>query len=461
MSFLDPLILWHYPALQWWQASRIGRISGFLRQWGEASWVAKGLIPASVGIAALYIFLSSQAATGPLGLILLLMAAMVGLQWMFLPPVPSPLHLPLGVFWGIATLATALSPVGIIAIEGWVKLTLYLLGFLLLHRVMLNPRYRNWLIAALLLTGLWISIYGMRQAFYGAEELATWTDPDSPLAEATRVYSYLRNPNLLAGYLIPIVPLGAIAAWAWRGWGSKLFAVIATGLNALCLVNTLSRGGWLGLLAALVVLGLLMVQWHQYLLPKRLQKWALPAVIGMGAIAVFAAVLFVDPIRIRVLSMFAGRGDSSNNFRINVWLAVLDIIRDFPVLGIGPGNDAFNRVYPLYQQPNYSALGAYSVPLELTLETGLLGATAYLWFVVITALHGLRRWVQLLPSRSPQALWVAAGLAACAGLMVQGLVDTVWYRPQVQMLWWFSVALISTQLVVSPSSRPEVLTQSD
>ena len=451
MSFLNPLVLWRYPALQWWQGSRIGQLSGRLQKWGDVSWVVRGLLPASVGIAVLYIAMSSQAATGPLGLILLLMAALTGIQWIFLPPVPSPLHLPLGVYWGIATIATALSPVGTFAIEGWMKLTLYLLGFLLLHRVMLNPRYRNWLVAALLLTGLWISIYGMRQAFFGAEELATWTDPNSPLADATRVYSYLRNPNLLAGYLVPIVPIGAIAAWVWTGWGSKLFAVTATGLNALCLVNTLSRGGWLGLLGAVVVLGLLMVQWYQFILPARLQKWALPAVLGMGALAIAMAVLFVEPVRIRVLSIFAGREDSSNNFRINVWMAVMDMIRDFPVLGIGPGNDAFNRVYPLYQQPNYSALGAYSVPLELTLETGLTGAIAYLWFVVVTALHGLRRWLQLLGPRAPQALWIAAGLSACAGMMVHGLVDTVWYRPQVQMLWWFSIALISSQLVEQPT----------
>lgn len=450
MSFLNPLILWRYPALQWWQGSRIGQLSGHLQHWGEVSWLGRSLLPMSVGLAALYIALSSQAATGPLGLLLLAMGALTVVQWLLCPPVPSPIHLPLGIYWGIATLATALSPVGTLAIEGWIKLTLYLLGFLLLHRIMLNPRYRNWLVAALLLTGVWVSIYGMRQVFYGAEELATWTDPNSPLADATRVYSYLRNPNLLAGYLIPMIPIGAIAAWAWSGWGSKVFAVLATGLNALCLVNTLSRGGWLGLLGALVVLGLLLVQWNQIVLPMKLQKWALPTVLGIGVLTIVSAVLFVEPVQLRVMSIFAGREDSSNNFRINVWMAVLDMIRDFPVLGIGPGNDAFNRVYPLYQNPNYSALGAYSVPLELTVETGATGACVYLWFLIVMTLHGLRRWVQLLIPRQSQALWIAAGLSACAGMMVHGLVDTVWYRPQVQMLWWFSVALISAQLIPAP-----------
>ena len=38
------------------------------------------------------------------------------------------------------------------------------------------------------------------------------------------------------------------------------------------------------------------------------------------------------------------------------------MIKDRPILGIGPGNDAFNMVYPLYQRPNLiTPSGAYSV----------------------------------------------------------------------------------------------------
>jgi len=62
------------------------------------------------------------------------------------------------------------------------------------------------------------------------------------------------------------------------------------------------------------------------------------------------AVLFVEPVRSR-FQYLAGRADSSNNFRINVWAAVVEMIHDRPILGIGPGNTAFNKIYPLYQRP--------------------------------------------------------------------------------------------------------------
>jgi len=53
-------------------------------------------------------------------------------------------------------------------------------------------------------------------------------------------------------------------------------------------------------------------------------------------VVIIATVLFVEPVRDRVFSIFAGRADSSNNFRINVWAAVVEMIRDRPILGIGP-----------------------------------------------------------------------------------------------------------------------------
>ena len=97
---------------------------------------------------------------------------------------------------------------------------------------------------------------------------------------------------------------------------------------------------------------------------------ALPLLAGAAAVLALA-VAQIEPLRIRVMSLLAGRQDSSNNFRINVWLAAIEMIQDRPWLGIGPGNSAFNLIYPLYQQPKFNALSAYSVPLELLVEGGV------------------------------------------------------------------------------------------
>ena len=46
-------------------------------------------------------------------------------------------------------------------------------------------------------------------------------------------------------------------------------------------------------------------------------------------------------------------------------------------------------------------------------------------------------------------------MAATAGLMAHGLVDTVWYRPAIQTLWWFCVAAIASFYVPEATSRRE------
>jgi putative inorganic carbon (HCO3(-)) transporter len=446
MSGWKAVLLWDLSLQQWLQTSFLGRLTGILAPWSQSSWLIRWLDPLCLGMASLYLVFSAQAETGRLGLILLGMAALLGLHWLTRPPALTPIHLPLGLYWGIATVATFLSPVPHAALQGWIKLSLYLLGFLLLHQLLRTPPYRSLLTGVLLLVSLWMGVYGLRQYFYGAEELATWVDPESGLSGVTRVYSYLRNPNLYGGFLVPVIPIGLAAAWYWRSWGWKVLALFITGINLLCLLLTYSRGAWLGEVVALASIALLSLQWINRDLPRRWRRWTIPAFLAASAAVLLLGLITVEPLRLRVFSMFAGRNDTSNNFRINVWMAALDMIRDFPVLGIGPGNDAFNRVYPLYQNPNFTALGAYSVPLELAIEAGIPGLLVYLWLLVLLGVRGWCRWCEGLQARPPEALWVAAGLAGVLGMMVHGLVDTVWYRPQVQMLWWIAVALITSSL---------------
>ncbi len=453
VSFIRAWMLWDVPVNQWWHSSWVGRVSGILAPWATASWVVKAVDPLSLVLSLLYLGLSTQANTTWLGILLVAMVPLLGARWLCFRPQLTPVHLALGLVWGITTLATLFSPVPHAASDGWLKFTLYLLGFLLWHDMLQRPSYRSVMIGMSLLGSLWLSVYGLRQYFYGADELATWVDPESGIAGTTRVYSHLLNPNLFGGYLVGILPLGIIAIWYWSSWGMKALAGMATLLNLACLLLTYSRGAWLGAAAGLSAVVLLLVQWSKVYLPVRWRRWSLPAVVAGGALTFLTGVVTVEPLRLRILSVFAGRSDSSNNFRINVWLAVVDMIKDFPILGIGPGNDAFNRVYPLYQRPNYSALGAYSVPLEVTAETGLVGLTVYLWFFLVLIVYGGKRWIHVLRLREREGLWIAAGLASCVGIMTHGLVDTIWYRPQVQMLWWLAVALITS--VQDPGQRLE------
>ncbi|MDY7008521.1 MAG: IctB family putative bicarbonate transporter [Cyanobacteriota bacterium] len=431
----------------WLNASYLyGLINGSLHNWRRGSWLMQWGEALGFVLLAIVFSLAPFVNTALIGFLLLAGAGF----WVLLAVSDNtqeyltPIHLLIFVYWGIATLAMATSPARTAAFSGWVKLTLYLLLFFLGAMVLRSPKLRSWLISIYLLVSLAVSFYGIRQWIDQVEPLATWNDPSSTQANVTRVYSYLGNPNLLGGYLLPAIALSFVAIFAWRTWPQKLLAVTMLLVNCACLRYTGSRGSWIGFIALMFAALILMWYWWSIYMPSFWQTWSLPIAVGSLAGLLILAVVLLEPLRSRVLSVFAGRQDSSNNFRMNVWMSVFDMIRDRPVLGIGPGNDVFNKIYPLYQRPRYSALSAYSVPLEIIVETGFIGFTAFLWLLLVTFNQGVLNLRRLRDAGDRQGYWLIGAMVAMVGLMAHGLVDTVWYRPQINTLWWLMVAIIAS-----------------
>jgi putative inorganic carbon (HCO3(-)) transporter len=353
------------------------------------------------------------------------------------------------VILAVALLATGFSPVPAAAAKGLVKLASYLGVYALMQEVLTAaPVWWDRIVASLLGGSLLTSVIGLRQLYADTSELARWADPTSVAEGTVRIYSTLGNPNLLAGYLLPILPLAVVALLRWRQPCRRLYALAALVLGLATLVLTYSRGAWMGMVAgAAVIVVLLALQLTRRWPP--LWRRLVPILVLVGGAALLAVVVFqVEALRVRLLSLLAGRGDSSNNFRINVWLAALDMIRARPWLGIGPGNDAFNLIYPLYQQPRFNALSAYSIPLELAVEAGIPGLLAGIGLV----LTSLRRALAVWRGSGPFALPAMAVLAVIAGLGVQGLTDTIFFRPEVQLTGWFCLATLSA--AESPALPP-------
>lgn len=456
-SFWQQFTLSTFAFDQWRRVSFLHRLLAPLRQWRQGS----SLLPWGdwIGLALVILLyaLAPYVSTSLIGLLLAAIAAF----WALLTLTDeasdglTPIHLTVALYWSVMALATLLSPVRGAALTGLVKLSLNMMLFLLTTRVARRPRARNLLILAYFFTALPVSIYGLRQYLFGASALATWVDVNSSLANTTRVYSFLDNPNLLAGYLIPAVMFSGAAIFAWERWLPKLLALTATGVNLLCLVLTFSRGGWIGLLMGGFLLLILIVQYWSVRFSPFWRRWALPLLLGGSTTVVTLAVLSVGALRDRALSLFAGREDSSNNFRINVWHAVLQMIRDRPILGIGPGNEAFNHVYPLYQEPRYTALSAYSIILEVMVEGGVFGLLAFLWMVFMGFQQGWQQLQQLRQHQQPQGYWLMAAMAAMVGILGQGIADTVMYRPQISTLWWLMIALVTSYYASQPRVAPE------
>ena len=340
----------------------------------------------------------------------------------------------------IAVLATGFSPVPVAAFKGLLKLVSYLGVYALMRELLVQaPAWWDRLVAALLAGELVTSVIGIRQLYGDSSALARWSDSNSVAEGTVRIYSTLENPNLLAGFLLPVLPLAVVALLRWRSRVQRIFALTALVLGLVALVLTYSRGAWMGMVASLAVMALLLALRHTRHWPPFWRR-ALPLLLLLGG-AVLLAVLVtqVEPLRVRVMSLVAGREDSSNNFRMNVWTSVLAMIQERPWLGIGPGNTAFNLIYPLYQQPKFNALSAYSIPLELAVEAGIPGLLAGLGLFLAAVRTGLAQRF----SEGSLALPSLAAVAVFAGLGVQGLTDTIFFRPEVQLVAFLCLATLA------------------
>jgi putative inorganic carbon (HCO3(-)) transporter len=358
------------------------------------------------------------------------------------------------LFYLTAVVATGFSSYFSTSVEGLLKFSTLLAGYTA-FRWLLPPQLGIWWMLALL--GVTQTGVGLYQWVNHVQPLATWADPSiNPELQMTRVFGTLQpyNPNLLAGFLIPCgaAALGLTGhAVLKRAWGPVTFWALATGLIVAGLVLTGSRGGYLalgGMAATGFMLAGVMV-WRDFS-GKAKAAWLL---LALGAVAVVGIALLASPaLQHRVASIFAMREDSSNAYRLNVYGSVLQMIAHNPWVGIGPGNSTFKLVYGLYMVPGYTALSAYSVPLEIAAEQGLPGLLVFILLLVGVKLRTLLFVDEQGPSPAQkwQAVFLFTGLV---GSLLYGAFDTIWYRPAVNLLFWLMLAAWVQQ--TTPQEDPQ------
>jgi putative inorganic carbon (hco3(-)) transporter len=442
-SLLGRLALVSTDLTSWWEGSFLGKMQGSLEPWAHKSAFGSWLTPLALGWAGILFLIAPFASTDQVGIFLLLGAVLwVGL-FLTKKQALSPLTLPVAAFWAAGVVSTAASAHSATSLEGLVKFTLYVLAFALLSRLCQSSRYRTILLGCYLLAVLPVCAEGIRQWIVGVPPLPGWVDAESTLADTTRIYSYLGNPNLLAGYLVPAVPLGLAGVALFKAWSAKAVAAIGSVLGTVCILLTYSRSGQLGLGVMVLLLALFAVQALSQRLSSKWRFWLWPLLIGAGGLALVAISIAAPSVAERFTTIFSSKGDSSSMHRVNVWIASFQMFQENLWLGIGPGDRTFKVVYPFYQRGSFDALGAYSIPLEIAVEMGLLGVSAFLWILWTTGVWGVSMWRKLINKNPQTALLVACCLTALTGLVVQGLVETVWYRPQVQTLWWLALAMMA------------------
>lgn len=285
--------------------------------------------------------------------------------------------------------------------------------------VVRGERQVRWLVDLLLLSGALLALWGLVQIFYGYGAL------DS------RIRGPFSHYMTFSGFLL-VLDLLLIArlvarreverghgptAWLDRPWVAWSALVALTG----ALVASLTRGAWVALVGALV---LVVARWR----PKLL--WAAPA-------AALAFVLLAPvPVVARGLSI-ADLSDSSNYDRLCMAEAGLRMVGERPLLGVGP--EQVKRIYPLYRHPTAPRIVVphlHNAYLQLAAERGIPALSA-LVALLLTALLAAERGVR----RGGRAADLHLGfLGAVAAFSIAALFEDNWGDTEVKRLALFLLA---------------------
>lgn len=334
-----------------------------------------------------------------------------------------------------------------LSLKGFLKTFVYIgFYFSVAHYLKYNIKKLPLIVFVISLCVGFESIFAFLQNFAHVEEISTWQDVSNlnPEEVMTRVYGTLKpfNPNLLGGYFVCGIP-AIIAMFAYNLSKSNyrnaiIMAVIAL-FSIIALFLTGCRGSYLALMVILALTFLVSAKffWAKY-------KKMYLSFIG-GAVALFTfALCFVTSLRARFFSIFAMRNDSSNSFRFNVYQSSLQMFKDNWLLGIGVGNKNFREIYGLYMKTGFDALSAYNIFLEIAVESGIFALIAFLGFLFVYIKDAVK--IILKSVDTEKVIFVSMAVISVIAVMFHGLVDTIFFRPQLQFIFWTMVAVVSAYI---------------
>lgn len=266
----------------------------------------------------------------------------------------------------------------------WFKLAIFPAALTLYRNV---PTLRDLAIYAFAIFAAGSSLWGVFEfIFLGMRDLEN------------RISGPWTHVMTFSGMLLPLSLMFLLLWWHQRKWWQLAVGLISTGT----LLLTFTRSVWLGFTAAAFLV--------LFFARPRLAFYAVPVVI------IFITFLPL-PLFGRLVSTFDLQ-QSSNFDRIRMLQAGVEMIKDQPLLGVGPAN--VKNSYALYRKhdaPRPRPPHLHNNVVQLWAERGILGLIAYLVLLALFLRECIVRW------HGPNRMWAEIGVAVTVSLAVAGLFE--------------------------------------
>ncbi len=280
-----------------------------------------------------------------------------------------------------------------------------------------DPRAKTWFIYSLYFFLAAAGIYAIIQYFtlYGLPSYY-WGNS----IESKRAVSFFGHPDFYALFSAPLLAFLLPDVLALGVKSKKLivkgllWTIAATGLFL-----SLSRAGWFGLTAAVIIYAIV----SKNKLVRRL--------IAAAAIVVIVIVAIVPNWRYRLITPFYGEKSASS--RAQLWGYGITAIKQSPILGLGL--NGFSKQWSaLNTDPaQNSANFPHNIFLDLWVDLGLLGLISFVWLCVIYIKKSII-------NRSNESYFFPISLFLIT-LLLQGQFDNPYFRNDLAIVFWLILSL--------------------
>ena len=344
----------------------------------------------------------------------------------------SPLCWAMLAFMAYAVIRYLSADVEYLARQEMIKVLIY--GFLLFAVITNLHRLETTQLIAIIVIGLgaFISLYAIYQFLSGSDHVWNFVRAEG---YGRRGSGSFLSPNSCAAYLGMIFPLGLAYTMTGRlGHLQRVFYGYATLLIFCGIVATVSRGGWLAAIAAILIFFVVLLRQRDYRLHVLLMAGAL-ILLGAGALSIAK----LSENRRKTLANLP-----SDPVRLHLWEPAWAMFKDHPVVGIGP--DHFDVRFRQYRPATPHNLQfrpgrVHNDYLNTLVDWGIIG------FVLIGSVWGIFYWevfrswkyVQrqqndLAAKRSNKSAFVLGGSLGLFALLMHSFVDFNFHIPAVALL---------------------------
>jgi O-antigen ligase len=264
-----------------------------------------------------------------------------------------------------------------------------------------------------------------------------WLDPTMLSIIPGRCVSVFANPNVLAAALLLLLPFAMTARSLSPSGDRRLEWTVLLFVTFLCLVFTWSRGGWIGAACVVLVMALL------------LSRHLLARIFCILLLLPAALVCLPDSILRRILSAFH-MTDTSIAYRIGIWRGTESLLSECFAGGIGMGEEAFRRVYPLYSLSTVeTAPHTHNLYTQIMVSVGFTGFALFAALLLVFLRHVAA--YSRTGKSDPAVLryTASAGFSAIVGFLLMGMTDYVWYNSSVHLAFWMVLAMVNANIRIS------------